>query len=68
MALPLKFSSNDNSALMYMAKQGTTICYLPDYNADKLIEQGDIHEVLAEFPKKCLTFMLSIYPIATSQR
>lgn len=63
-SLPLKFSSNDNSALLYMVLKGQAICYMSEYNAKPLIARGDVVEILPDCPMQSVP----LYAVYLSHR
>ncbi|MGX2951522.1 LysR family transcriptional regulator [Ursidibacter sp. B-7004-1] len=48
--VPCVFVSNDNSAIVYWAKMGQAVCLMMDNTAQSLIEQGQVVQVLADYP------------------
>ncbi|MGX2968073.1 LysR family transcriptional regulator [Ursidibacter sp. B-7004-1] len=48
--VPCVFVSNDNSAIVHWAKMGQAVCLMMDNIAQSLIEQGQVVQVLADYP------------------
>ncbi|MGX2955747.1 LysR family transcriptional regulator [Ursidibacter arcticus] len=48
--VPCVFVSNDNSAVVHWAKMGQAVCLMMDNTAQSLIEQGQVVQVLADYP------------------
>ncbi|MGR6981625.1 LysR family transcriptional regulator [Testudinibacter sp. P27/CKL/0425] len=55
------FLSNDNSAVIHLAKAGKAVCLIVDYTAHKLIETGKVVQVLADYPSATIYTVNALY-------
>ncbi|NCB56222.1 MAG: LysR family transcriptional regulator [Gammaproteobacteria bacterium] len=50
--LPCVFGSNDNAAVLHLAKSGQVMALIPVYTAQQYIASGQLVQVLADYPSK----------------
>lgn len=59
--VPCMFLSNDNSAIIHLAKTGRALCFISEYTAKELIEQGEVVPILAAYPSSASYTTYALY-------
>ena len=49
---PFFFGSNDNAAVLHLAKSGKVVAMIPAYTAQEHVASGELVQVLADYPSK----------------
>ncbi|MFW2176821.1 MULTISPECIES: LysR family transcriptional regulator [unclassified Moraxella] len=59
--VPCVLLSNDNSAILHLAKTGRAVCFISAYTAKDLIEKGEVVPILADFPSVDIYTTYALY-------